>query len=135
MMKHWVRLVCAVAVVGSSTGCATLLSGTRQTILIDSYPPGAKVTYGHFEGTTPVRIEVRKGEDYPLRISHGPDTRGVVLRRKFDPLTLLNLVPPFWPGFIVDIATGAITKFDPEVVRVDFRTTGSGEMHLTGWGP
>lgn len=117
------------------SGCATLLSGTSQTVTVDSYPPGAKVALGLQTGTTPASFVVPKGRDCPVQISQGPDKRVVILRRRMDPVTLLNVIPPLWPGFVVDWATGALTKFDPDVVSVDFRSTNATQAQLTASQP
>ncbi len=116
-------LVCCTVL--ASTGCATILAGADQTVSIESYPPGARVSVGHHTGITPVTFHVPKGKDYAVRISQGPDERVVPLNRALDPLTLLNIIPPLWPGFIVDAATGALTKYEPNVISVDFRTAPS----------
>ena len=113
-------LLCSIAV--ATAGCATIISGTSQTITVHSNPPGAYVQIGHQTGTTPVTLHIPKGKDYPVEISQGPDKRVVALNRNLDPMTLLNIIPPLWPGFIVDAVTGAITKYDPNVISVDFRT-------------
>ena len=116
----------------ASTGCATIISGSSQTITVDSNPPGAHVRIGHQTGTTPVTLQIPKGRHYPIEVSQGPDRRVVQLDRNLDPITLLNVIPPLWPGFIVDAVTGAITRYDPEVVSVDFRMgQANHDTHLT----
>ncbi|UCC29687.1 MAG: PEGA domain-containing protein [Phycisphaerales bacterium] len=123
-------LLCGIAVV--MAGCATMISGSSQTITVHSSPPGAYVQIGHQTGTTPVTLHVPKGKDFPVEISQGPDKRVVALSRNLDPITLLNIIPPLWPGFIVDAVTGAITKYDPNVISIDFRTGQAVDnVHLT----
>jgi hypothetical protein len=39
-----------------------------------------------------------------------------------DAFTFLNIIPPLWPGFIVDAVTGSMMRYDPDIVSVDFRT-------------
>ena len=125
-------LVIVSAVAVATSGCATIISGNSQTITINSTPSGAHVRIGHQTGTTPVTLHVPKGDSYPIEISHGPDTRVLPLNRNIDPMTLLNIIPPLWPGFIVDAVTGCIMKYNPDVITVDFRLgPGSGDAHLT----
>ena len=107
----------------ASTGCATMLSGTSQNVTITSTPPGAHVKIGHQSGVTPVTLCLPKGEDYPIEVSQGPDRRVLPLKKNVDAFTFLNIIPPLWPGFIVDAVTGSIMKYDPDVVSVDFRTS------------
>ena len=104
------------------TGCATVLSGKYQAVTIHSVPSGAHVKVGDQSGVTPVTLYIRKNADDPVVVSHGPDRRILSLHRSLDPMTLLNVVPPLWPGFLVDASTGALRRYDPDVIRVDFRT-------------
>jgi len=106
----------------ASTGCATIISGKYQAVTIHSTPPGAQVKVGHQTGVTPVTLHISKSEDYPIVVSQGPDKRVLPFHRNIDPMTLLNIIPPLWPGFLVDAFTGAITKYDPDVIWIDFRT-------------
>jgi len=111
------------------TGCASIISGTTQTITIDSNPPGAHVKVGYQTATTPATLSVQKGKSYPVEVAYGPDKRILPLARNVDPMTLLNIIPPLWPGFIVDAVTGALTKYEPEVISVDFT-----EVRVTRFG-
>ncbi len=125
-------LLCGLAV--TLTSCATLLSGTHQSITIDSYPPGAMVELGYQTGTTPVTFNVVKGKHHVVHLSQGPEKRVMPLGRNLDPVTLLNIIPPMWPGFIVDAVTGAITKYDPDVIYVDFTMPAHAtDAQLTGF--
>ena len=54
--------------------------------------------------------------------------RLVKLNKTVDPMTFLNFIPPLWPGFIVDAVTGAMMKYEAEVVHLNFNTN---EYQLT----
>jgi len=110
----------SAAMLLSGTGCATLLSGTQQKLAFRSAPSGAYVKFAERSGTTPVTMMVDKGDKGPVELIRGNDRRLVYLERKVDPATWLNLIPPLWPGFIVDAVTGAMTKYDAEVITMDF---------------
>lgn len=134
-MKRTGTLAFLCALVFTLTGCASIISGTKQTITVRSYPAGAHVKFGNQVGTTPVTFTVQKGKQVAMEVSHAPGTRVVHLKRTFDPMTLFNLIPPFWPGLIVDSWTGAITKYEPDVVSIDFRVSpNSLNAQLTGFG-
>ncbi len=111
-------LLCGLTV--AATGCATMLSGTKQAVTIDSYPQGAPVRIGHQTGITPVTFHVSKGKDHTVEFSHVSGTRIMPLERSVDRMTFFNFIPPLWPGFLVDALTGALTHYDPDVVYVDF---------------
>ena len=58
----------------------------------------------------------------------------VALTRSIDPVTLLNIIPPLWPGFIVDAVTGALTRYEPDVIMVDFtQAPGSRSVQITSY--
>lgn len=122
MKTRHVALVALIGLVAiTSTGCATLMSGTDQMVTIYSYPPGAQVRIGHQSGITPATFRIPKGEDYPIEISQGPDHRVIPLERTVDRMTWLNAIPPLWPGFLIDHRSGATYKYAPDVITVDFR--------------
>ncbi len=124
MKRACVAVVVALSLlVVTGAGCATIVSGTTQSITIESNPPGAHVEIGHQSGTTPVTMQITKGKDFPVEVSFGQNRKVVMLTRTVDPVTFLNFIPPFWPGFIVDAVTGAMTKYEPEFITVDFQTT------------
>lgn len=121
MKRTWIRSPALLVVIATMmSGCATIISGTSQAITIESNPPGAFVTIGEQSGMTPVTLQVPKGKNYPVEVTRGRQRRVVSLNRELDPYTLLNIIPPFWPGFIVDAASGAISHYDPTVIFVDF---------------
>lgn len=104
--------------VGMNGGCATILSGTSQNIIINSEPPGAHVKLGFQSGKTPVTFRIPKGKDYPIEVTYESKKKLLSLTRTFDAISIINIL--FWPGFIVDAVTGAITKYDPDTFMVDF---------------
>lgn len=114
-LARWI-IVCLIAVTFS--GCATVLSGTSQKITIDSEPQGALVQIGHQTGRTPVTMTIPKGKDYEVVVSVVGRKRVIPLTRTFDTIGFLNVL--FFPGFIVDAATGALMKYEPSFVRVEF---------------
>ena len=109
-----------VLAAGFSSGCASIISGTKQTIAISSAPSGAKVRMGPYTGTTPYTVALPKGKDYPVEVTLDSQKRVIALQRSFDAIGIINIL--FWPGFIVDAVTGAITKYDPATYHVDFDT-------------
>lgn len=135
VLRHIGSLVLVgLLVVGS--GCATLISGTEQQVTITSTPPGARVMVGHQVSRTPITFILPKGQDLPIEVSQGPDVRIVSLGRTIDPMTFLNLIPPLWPGFLIDASTGALTRYSPSVVHVDFRVTPPpNEVHIVRYVP
>jgi hypothetical protein len=96
------------------TSCATLFTGTKQTIQINSQPPGAKVQVdGVDRGKTPVAIELKKGstgQTISLK-ADGYETKSFQPETTFNGVSALNLLNLLFWG--IDAATGALWKYDP----------------------
>lgn len=102
----------------SLTGCATILSGTSQKVLIDSTPQGATIIIdGENEGITPSKVKIEKelndliegGRDIEL-VLDGYEKDGYQLKAALNPIAILNFVNiACWA---IDAATGAIIQYD-----------------------
>lgn len=99
-------------------GCATMFSGSQDSVTINSNPAGATVLVNGLEmGRTPMTAMVRRGAPGTVTLRmDGYEDRSFQLQSKFNAVTLVNLF--FWPGFIIDAVTGAITKYDPTAYSV-----------------
>lgn len=95
------------------SGCATIFSGSSDNVTIKSVPDGAKVEInGNSVGRTPVTVPIKRSLTPPqvqLKLD-GYDSKFVVLQNSFNALSILNVF--FFPGFIVDAATGTLMKYD-----------------------
>lgn len=104
-------------------GCATVVSGTTQTIGVNTDPEGADCQFtrkGVLVGRvnpTPGTIQV--GKDYEsvsvLCQKEGFDDTTGVIGSEFQAMTLGNILLGGLIGVVVDAASGAMTKY-PEVV-------------------
>ena len=92
------------------TGCATVLSGTSQTITFDSSPSGASIFLdGERIGMTPFTTSLKKNKYSSFRIElEGYHTISRQLDKKFDIVYLLNV---FWDLGTTDFISGAIYKY------------------------
>lgn len=101
------------------SSCATIFTGSRQTVVIDADVENARVEVaGISYGTTPASVRLKKGftgetvvvkkEGYETAVIQPPTTFNAVAV-----LNLFNLL--FWA---IDAATGAIMKYDSNYVKV-----------------
>ena len=100
------------------SGCATIFVGKNQTVSFNSKPEAASVKVGPFSGTTPYTTKIPKNKGYLIEYSkEGYQRETMELEKRFDPVYLVNIL--FWPGLIVDLATGAMFKYDPAIYRAE----------------
>ncbi|TWI74424.1 PEGA domain-containing protein [Desulfobotulus alkaliphilus] len=114
------RWLFCLMVLGVFPGCATMFSGSTDTITFKSVPEGAVVEIdGMGYGRTPVTVPVKK-RSTPPQVQYKLEeyeSRHVFLQNSFDAVGILNIF--IWPGFIVDAVTGSMWKYDRYVYEVE----------------
>lgn len=103
---------CIITVIFLS-GCATMFTSSTDPITFKSVPVGAKVEInGANIGRTPVTVPVKRSLTPPqvqMKMD-GYETQYVLLQNSFNGVAFLDIL--FWPGFIVDAATGTLMKYE-----------------------
>jgi len=110
-------------------GCASIVSGTRQNIVINSVPSGAQVKIVRFgatqakvvdwEGMTPSIVPLKRKYDYLVNVSvQGYKTAEVILESGSNGWVWGNLVFGGIIGLIVDFSNGAAKKLKPNEISV-----------------
>lgn len=109
-------------------GCATIISGTTQTISVQAINeqnhqiiPGALCTITDGKGrvypinSNPGNVLVSKGQGALSVNCHkqGYKQTQIGIGESFNGWTVANII--FWPGAIVDAATGAIQKYPSHI--------------------
>jgi hypothetical protein len=109
-------------------GCATIASGTTQTITVNSNVDGAVVYLdGEQVGTTPFTGVVRKGKN-ALRVeAEGFRGENVSLSKNLDPLFWGNILIGGTLGSATDFATGAAYQYAPATYQVELRAAGQSD--------
>jgi hypothetical protein len=129
--------VAAAWLAASAAGCATLTSGTHETISVSSDPPGAHVQVLGRDTlyTTPAEVRVhRPTEDYLLISKDGYHSVRVRLEREIHKAGELSLAL-LYPGAI-DLMTGAIVGNAQADVHVVLTMRREGEMlQVREWWP
>jgi hypothetical protein len=100
------------------TSCATIFTGTSETIQFDSNVQGAKVEMDGVEvGRTPHTMKVKKSFNGIMTMSsEGYISKNFELQKSFNPVSILNLASlPFW---LIDILTGAVNKYDQKGYKI-----------------
>lgn len=112
--------IIAIASTFLMTSCATIFTGTKDTIRFDSNPQGAKV---YMDGLavcrTPCTTQVKRSLSDKLaeiRLD-GYETRVITLDRKFNTVSIVNL--GFVIGWGIDAATGSLMKYDRKGYEIE----------------
>ena len=137
-MKHYIIKFLSLIVVGLFfSGCATIISGSRQNIDVVSSPDTATVAIFDernnkiFESTTPVTARIQRGSNffsgsnYRLEITkEGHEKQTTLITSHLNTgLYLGNILLGGWIGMLIlDPATGAMWKLSPDIIQADFNT-------------
>jgi len=121
-----IYFVVAVGIVAlMASGCATIITGTHQTVTVNSNPPGAKVDISGMQGVTPATFELKRHAVYTITISkEGYQTQKIVTSHPVNLWIIGNII--FWPAVIVDLLDDAAWNIEPGDVNV---TLTKGEDH------
>ena len=95
--------------------CATIVSGSRQTIRFNSMPAAATVYINEVEiGKTPVEKDLKRNQEYQVAIKmDGYKPYTTTLSKKFNEWYIGNIVFGGIIGLVVDPITGAMYKLTP----------------------
>ena len=109
-MKKIISLSIFSALLVICTGCATIISGTKQDISFETSPRGATVYLdGERVGVTPFSMTLKKNKYSSFRVEkEGYITVSRSLGKEVDLVALLSI---FWDLGTTDLATGSAFKY------------------------
>jgi hypothetical protein len=133
MKKLVLPLLCVVSIL-FSTGCASVMSGTTQTITIKTKPAGAKATFFDNKGeaisvqNTPCTVPLKRSGHYTLKIEKDDYAPlELEMKRTVNGWYFGNVIFGGLLGLaIVDPATGAMFTFSPSTIDARLALTSSG---------
>jgi hypothetical protein len=116
MKKSLLILVSAAALFLS--GCATIISGTNQTLTFNSDVEGVLVYVdGAAIGKTPVSVSFKKNKVQSVMFKKdGYETVTREITKSYDPVALLSI---FWDYSTTDVLTGAVFEYSPNAIYVE----------------
>jgi hypothetical protein len=130
-LKQFIVTVVLLSVAGLFViGCATIMKGTKQKVLLSSTPSQAKVIIKTvsgmtaFEGTTPATAELSKKDEYIVTVSlAGYKDKSVnITQEGIEGWFWGNLLCGGVIGIVVDVTNGAMHKLSPEQINVELTT-------------
>jgi hypothetical protein len=104
-------------------GCATIFTGSRDTLRFDANVPGVRLTIdGMYQGELPLTVDMSRnfmgGRRFLARFEReGYVTQEFQLNREFNAVSILDISSPLTSGG-VDVLTGSIMKFSPRDYHV-----------------
>ena len=112
-----------IPMIALTTGCASIVKGTTQTVPIGSDPEGADIIVNSLNvGTTPAEVELQRKRDHQITISkpgYAPAT--VPVLKSVGGAVWGNILAGGLIGWGVDAASGAQYNLKPETVFVRLR--------------
>ncbi|MDN3585496.1 PEGA domain-containing protein [Pedobacter aquatilis] len=109
-------IIFAISATLMLSSCATVFTGTKQTVNFKTDPPAADIEVdGAKVGVTPMDVTLKKGftgQTVSFKLA-GYETKTFQPTTTFNPVTVLNVIGLL--GFPIDAATGAMMKYDPKV--------------------
>jgi hypothetical protein len=112
-------IVCMVCVVGFLNGCASILSGSSQSINVTT-ETGKKYTAsvdGQKYTVPSVILVTRENKDKMLTLDECPDQK-ILLHKEVNPVFFVNILSGGAFGSTTDWISGSMWKYQPENVSV-----------------
>mgnify|MGYP006957079343 FL=1 len=121
-MKKLLLLFCCSLLL---TSCMTIFTKSNQPITFTG-ENGIKL----YDGTNNVKLgEIKEGNSVTVKIKKKMSDRTVIAKKEgyantplviesnFNAKSLWNIL--FWPGFLIDLGTGKMNKYDPAIYNID----------------
>jgi hypothetical protein len=116
-------------------GCATIVSGAHQDVVITSSPNSADVSISRvvagmdqveYTGMTPATVPLERKFEYVLSVMmDGYEPATVILENGLNGWIWGNLLFGGPIGAIIDLASGSSKKLDPDIIHVDLVSVSS----------
>lgn len=121
-------LLSLLALTGVSSGCATIVHGSRQGIPINTTPEGATVFIdGREMGQTPAVFNLKRGEDHEVTVRLDGHREATLLLEKelaFGSAVVGNIFSWGIFGLAVDFVNGAAYRLEPEQLAATLEAQG-----------
>ena len=123
-MKIIIKSIILLSSILLITSCATIISGSRQNVVITSDPSLAKVYINEIEvGNTPIQKNLKRNQEYSIILKlDGYKTFETKLEKKFNAWYIGNIAFGGLIGIIIDPITGAMYKLKPEEINGNLKS-------------
>ena len=119
-MRRTVSILLALALGWTTSGCATIVHGNRQTVTVNSEPDGAIVKIDGLKGKTPFSASLARNNDYVVSIKkEGYKEEQVQITKSFSGLSIIGNILWLLVGVVIDFASGSAYNLNPTKVDVE----------------
>ncbi len=131
MKKYFSAFMISVVLL-SNSGCASIVSGKTSSVDIRSNPEGAAVFINEMEmGSTPMIIDLKRKQRHTIKVVKDGYTEEIRTTRKgFNWWFVGNVIFGGIVGIIVDFATGAVYKVEPEKINISLTPTSPDQIKV-----
>lgn len=122
-VRRPVVTACILTLLLALSGCATIITGTHQTVYFKSNPPGADIAIdGQAVGKAPMQTSLSRGGSYKVDFKlEGYEPATIQTDFTFNWWMVGNVIFGGLIGIIVDFVSGAYLWIDPEHVSVTLK--------------
>ena len=116
-MKYILSVLLLVMIL--SGGCATVMNGRTQSVIVESNPPEAVATIENQAVKTPGTFQLKRKNSYPVKVEkEGYEPATTTIQNEWSWWLLGNVVLGGIIGLVVDFVTGSAYTLEPERVSV-----------------
>ena len=120
LTEKWMKGVTLFCIIMLLTGCATIMTGRRQTIPITTKPSGATVIIAGERHITPTTVTLERKHHYTVTIEkEGYHTETVEILSVISGAVAGNILIGGIIGGGIDAITGAAKKLQPESISIN----------------
>lgn len=103
------------------SGCASIISGTKQEVSVNSVPSGANVKInGMNRGQTPIVLDLKRMKSHTVRIEmDGYQPYDLALSKGVNGWVLGNVIFGGLIGLVIDAVDGAIYTIKPDTIQAN----------------
>ena len=111
------------------SGCATIFTGTTDTVKFDSNVPGVRMSIdGEYKGELPLTLTLSRnfmnGQSFKAKFqADGYETQEFTIKREFNTVAVLDISSIVTSGGI-DLLTGSLMRFSPNEYHVQMLKIG-----------
>ena len=130
-MKRTKHVIAVAVSVLFFAGCASIQSGTTQTVKISSNPEGATVYVAEIKdnsilnkvavGVTPLSASIARKDGAIVLEKEGYESTSVDLKKELNPWFWGNVLLGSLLSSFIDTSTGAMHEYDPGEYMVDLK--------------